>query len=94
MVSALVRLADPDDGTTSECCAAALYLLFYHQDVLVLINGSEVRLVAFAFVKPPDHDERDRGKHTIGRTVEIVAGLNQLNGASGRRSRTSVRFST
>lgn len=42
MVSALVRLADPGDEATSECCAAALYLFFCHPDVLALIDGREV----------------------------------------------------
>lgn len=42
VVSALVRLADPGDEATSECCAAALYLFFCHPAVLALIDGSEV----------------------------------------------------
>ncbi|CAM9901915.1 unnamed protein product, partial [Ectocarpus sp. 12 AP-2014] len=42
VVSALVRLADPSDETTSECCAAALYLFFCHPAVLALIDGREV----------------------------------------------------
>ncbi|CAM9093459.1 unnamed protein product, partial [Hapterophycus canaliculatus] len=42
VVSALVRLADPGDEATSECCAAALYLFFCHPDVLALIDGREV----------------------------------------------------
>lgn len=43
MVSALVRLADPGDEATSECCAAALYLFFCHPAVLALIDGREVK---------------------------------------------------
>ncbi|CBN77747.1 conserved unknown protein [Ectocarpus siliculosus] len=42
VVSALVRLADPGDEATSECCAAALYLFFCHPAVLALIDGREV----------------------------------------------------
>lgn len=45
-MSALVRLADPGDETTSECCAAALYLFFCHPAVLALIDGREVPLTA------------------------------------------------
>lgn len=41
VVSALVRLADPGDEATSECCAAALYLFFCHPAVLALIDGRE-----------------------------------------------------
>ena len=43
VVSALVRLADPGDEATSECCAAALYLFFCHPAVLALIDGREVK---------------------------------------------------
>lgn len=43
VVSALVHLADPEDETTSECCAVALYLFFCHPAVLALIDGHEVR---------------------------------------------------
>lgn len=45
VVSALVRLADPGDEATSECCAAALYLFFCHPAVLALIDGHEVKEV-------------------------------------------------
>lgn len=48
-MSALVRLADPEDETTSECCAAALYLFFCHPDVLALIDGREVQTERFCF---------------------------------------------
>lgn len=46
-MSALVRLADPGDEATSECCAAALYLFFCHPAVLALIDGREVSCSAF-----------------------------------------------
>lgn len=49
VVSALVRLADPGDEATSECCAAALYLFFCHPAVLALIDGREVKKVLFVF---------------------------------------------